>query len=173
MQNHMLLSLCKEVGLGSPQPYYQNNSECMNKVIKDQMNYRENELPEFLEKVTSIALRHETLLRKAVARTGEWELLPGFRFLERPDWFQMSPEQRDAHMKIVMRVELTEDRAIKDYLPQPSLTLPLLSLGYENIPNISEFTLKKIWKEAREIVGSPGYILLLDVTVHLPGKCLM
>ena len=67
MENHMLLSLCKEVGLGSPQPYYQNNSECMNKVIKDQMNYRENELPEFLEKVTSIALRHETLLRKAVA----------------------------------------------------------------------------------------------------------
>ena len=122
----------------------------MNEVIKYQMNYRENELPEFLEKVTSIALRHKTLLRKAVARTGEWELLPGFRFLERPDWFQMSPEQRDAHMKIVMRVELTEDRAIKDYLPQPSLTLPLLSLGYENIQNISEFTLK----EAREMKRS-------------------
>ena len=159
MQNHMLASLRKEAGLGSPpQPYYQNNSECMNEVIKDQMKYQENELPEFLDKLTAIVARHETLLRKAVARTGEWELLPVFSFLERSDWFQMLPEQREAHMKTVMSVELTENRAIMDHTQQPISTSPTLSLGYENIPNISQFTLQKIWKEAHELVASPGYI---------------
>ncbi len=34
----------------------------------------------------------------------------------------------------------------------------MLSLGYENIPNISEFTLQKIWKEAHELVTFPGYV---------------
>ncbi len=162
MQNHMLAPLRRDAGLGSPpQPYYQNNSECMNEVIKDQMKYQENELPEFLDKLTAIVARHETLLRKAVARTGEWELLPGFSFLERPDWFQMSPEQRESHMKTVMAVELTESRDIMNamnHIPQPISTSPMLSLGYENIPNISEFTLQKIWKEAHELVTSPGYI---------------
>lgn len=161
MKEHMLPNLRKEVGLGSPpEPYYQNKSECMNEVIKDQVKYQENELPEFIDKLSCIAERHRDLLRKAVARTGEWELIPGFRYLERADWYQMTPHQREAHMQVVMNVELIEDRSTSaQLLPQPSSTMPLLSMGYDDIPSISTFTLKKIWKEAREIVGSLGYIL--------------
>ena len=158
MKTHMLSSLRTDVGLGSPpEPYYQNKSECMNEVIKDQVKYTESELPEFIEKLSAIVERHNDLLRKAVARIGEWEFLPGFRFLERPDWFRMTPQQREGHMKVVMGVELTEDRTVS----QPSQscsTMPLLSIGYDSIPNISIYSLKKMWKEAREIVGSPGYI---------------
>ena len=96
MKEHMLPNLRKEVGLGSPpEPYYQNKSECMNEVIKDQVKYQENELPEFIDKLSCIAERHRDLLRKAVARTGEWELIPGFRYLERADWYQMTPHQRE------------------------------------------------------------------------------
>lgn len=104
--------------------------------------------------------RHKDLQRKAVARTGEWELLPGFRFLERPNWFKMTSQQREAHMKVVMKIELSEDRSLSTLiLPQASSTQPLLSAGYDQIPNISSFTLKKMWKEARKLVGSPGYNL--------------
>ncbi|CAH3184416.1 unnamed protein product, partial [Porites lobata] len=80
MKEHMLPALRTEVGLGSPpEPYYQNKSESMNEVIKDQVQYQESELPEFIKKVSCIGERHKDLLRKAVARTGEWELRPGFR----------------------------------------------------------------------------------------------
>lgn len=161
MKEHMLPALRTEVGLGSPpEPYYQNKSESMNEVIKDQVKYQESELPEFIQKVSGIGERHKDLLRKAVARTGEWELLPGFRFLERPNWFKMTSQQREAHMKVVMKIELSEDRSLATLLlPQASSTQPLLSAGYDQIPNISSFTLKKMWKEARELVGSPGYIM--------------
>ena len=107
MKEHMLPALRTEVGLGSPpEPYYQNKSESMNEVIKDQVQYQESELPEFIKKVSCIGERHKDLLRKAVARTGEWELRPGFRFLERPNWFKMTSQQREAHMKVVMKIEL-------------------------------------------------------------------
>ena len=161
MKEHMLPALRTEVGLGSPpEPYYQNKSESMNEVLKDQVKYQESELPEFIQKVSGIGERHKDLLRKAVARTGEWELLPGFRFLERPNWFKMTSQQREAHMKVVMKIELSEDRSLATLiLPQASSTQPLLSAGYDQIPNISSFTLKKMWKEARELVGSPGYIM--------------
>ena len=169
MQNHMLAPLRRDADLGSPpQPYYQNNSECVKEVIKDQMKYQDNELPEFLDKLTAIVARHETLLRKAVARKGKWELLPGFSFLERPDWFQMSPEQRESHMKTFMAVELTESRDIMNamnHIPQPISTSPMLSLGYENFPNISEFTLQKIWKRLLVIFN-----LLPVVIARLQGK---
>lgn len=71
MKEHMLPALRTEVGLGSPpEPYYQNKSESMNEVIKDQVQYQESELPEFIKKVSCIGERHKDLLRKAVARTG-------------------------------------------------------------------------------------------------------
>lgn len=161
MKEHMLPALRTEVGLGSPpEPYYQNKSESMNEVIKDQVQYQESELPEFIKKVSCIGERHKDLLRKAVARTGEWELRPGFRFLERPNWFKMTSQQREAHMKVVMKIELSEDRTLAMLiLPQASSTLPLLSTGYDQIPHISSFTLKKLWREARELVASPGYVL--------------
>lgn len=83
-----------------------------------------------------------------------------FGFLERPNWFKMTSQQREAHMKVVMKIELSEDRSLSTLiLPQASSTQPLLSAGYDQIPNISSFTLQKKWKEARELVGSPGYIL--------------
>lgn len=131
VKDHIISSLRKEAGLGSPpEPYYQNKSECMNEVIKDQVLYQENELPEFIEKLSCIAEWRRDLLQKAVARTSEWELLPGFRFLERADWYQMSPHQREAHMKVVMKVELTEDRTTNAHLlPQPSVNMSLLSIG--------------------------------------------
>lgn len=63
-------------------------------------------------------------------------------------------------MKVVMKIELSEDRSLATLiLPQASSTQPLSSTGYDQIPNISSFTLKKMWKEARELVGSPGYIM--------------
>lgn len=163
MKKYMLAPLRTEVGLGSPPaPYYQNTSECMNEVIKDQVRYKENELPDFIEKVSVLVERHKDLLRKAVATTGEWEMLPGFKYLERPDWFRMTPKQREAHMKVVIATELNEDRSLFTVpQPQPSLTMPLLSCGYERISHLSSYTLKKMWKEARELVGSEGYILPL------------
>ena len=43
MKEHMLPALRTEVGLGSPpEPYYQNKSESMNEVIKDQVQYQES-----------------------------------------------------------------------------------------------------------------------------------
>ena len=63
-------------------------------------------------------------------------------------------------MKVVMKIELSQDRSLATLiLPQASSTKPLSSAGYDQIPNISSFTLKKMWKEARELVGSPGYIM--------------
>ena len=53
-----------------PEPYHRNNSETMTEMIKDQVQYQESELPEFIE-VSCIGERHKGLLRKAVARTGE------------------------------------------------------------------------------------------------------
>ncbi|KXJ07320.1 hypothetical protein AC249_AIPGENE6667 [Exaiptasia diaphana] len=80
MKRYMLAPLRTEVGLGSPPlPYYQNNSECMNEVLKDQVKYKESELPDFVDKIAVIEERHKDLLRKAVTTTGEWELIPGFK----------------------------------------------------------------------------------------------
>lgn len=137
MKEHMLLALQTEVGLGSPpETYYQNKSKRMNEVIKDQVIYQESELPVFIQKVSGIGERHKDLLRKVV----------GFRFLGGQNWFKMTSQQREAHMKVVMKIELSEDRSLATLiLPQASSTQPLSSTGYDQIPNISSFTLKKMW----------------------------
>ena len=60
-------------------------------------------------------------------------------------------------MNVEMTIELSEDRSLAMLiLPQACSMLPLLSTGYDQ--HISSFTLKKMWREARELVASPGYI---------------
>lgn len=127
-------------------------------------------MPDVMDKLSAEVECHLDLLHKVLAGIGEWELLPRFRFLERADWYKMTPQQREAHMKVVMGVKLTEDRSML----KPISTMPLLSMGNDIIPNISLYSLKKIWQEAQEIVGSPAYIEpVAGSSCPLARQCLM
>ena len=58
-----------------------------------------------------------------------------------------------------MKTELLEDRALPKQPHTQPLPSPALSEGYGGISGISAFLLKKIWREAKELVTTERYVL--------------
>ena len=66
-------------GLGDPpEPFYTNDVESQNNVIKHQMSYRAQELPQFISSMKTM-MRKE--VEKAVAGIGEYRLIEPYKHL--------------------------------------------------------------------------------------------
>lgn len=92
-----LRSLREDVGLGSPpSAFYTNDSESINALLKESLNYKKHQWGIFNEKVKKIAQKQQSEMEKAVIGYGEYQLRPQYSFLAVPEekWFRMSQEQR-------------------------------------------------------------------------------
>ena len=94
----MLQSTRRDAGLGDPpEPFTTNASESMNALLKNKVEYKRSELPEFLEKLKEDINEQDREVERAVINRGKYKLLPEFQSFEKTEeeWFlKMSVVQR-------------------------------------------------------------------------------
>ena len=83
--------------------FYTNASECVNSMIKNKVQYKRNELPQFIQKLKELCDEQQREVERAVVCRGKYRLRPQYRHLEVPEskWFTMSREQRKQHLSKV------------------------------------------------------------------------
>ena len=66
-------------GLGDPpEPFYTNDMESQNNVIKHQMSYKTQELPQFISSMKTMMFNQRKEIEKAVAGVGEYCLVEAY-----------------------------------------------------------------------------------------------
>ena len=110
MKSSMLKSVRRKGGLGDPPVHFTTNaSESINSVLKNKVDYKKSELPEFLDKLKSVIDEQERELERAIIDRGKYKLCEKFKKMEisEHEWFtKMSSSQREAHVKRVLSVPL-------------------------------------------------------------------
>ena len=97
IRNTMLRSVREECGLGcQPQIFTTNASESINAVLKNKVNYKRNELPDFIGKLKEVIAEQQREVERAVIGRGKYRFRQQYRFLEIQEskWFVMNTEQR-------------------------------------------------------------------------------
>ena len=101
----MLKSLRVAAGLGNPpQPYYTNDVECHN-VIKQQTNYRAQELPQFVDSMKRMIENQKKEIERAIVGMGEYKIASEFSELQVDT--RMSEAQRKRIIKRFFTAKFT------------------------------------------------------------------
>ena len=149
VRNCMLKDKREQAGLGSPpEPFYTNDVESKNRVLKLQAEYKPQELPMFVQTMKDLLQEQKQEIEKAMIGIGEYKLLPSYSDLEVPhgQWFKKNEKQRhrllDRFMNAAVRggqnadlatVEVSEDQSSEGFFCQaqdtPSTSNPLKCIG--------------------------------------------
>ena len=97
IRDTMLLPIREQVGLGSPpEPFYNNVSECINKVKVD---YKKNELPVFISKMLELIGEQQQEVEKAIRVENIVCTVVALKFPKISDSYTMSHKMRKHHLK--------------------------------------------------------------------------
>ena len=101
-----------KTGLDPSHHFTTNNSESLNHVIKQEVDWKESKLPVLVRHLRSVVNCHNAELEKAVIRRGKWQFTTQYQQLEVPEstWFQMPPECREKHMKKVLTFSIVPNK---------------------------------------------------------------
>ena len=141
-----------------------NCSESLNHLIKQEVEWKESQLPKLIDSLKAITSDHHSELQKAVVSRGEWHFTPQYENLVVSEsfWFShMNDAAKKQHMKKVFshkpsRIPLTNPDSVsgasslQDTVQFPSI--PSITVEECGITSISESTLRNIWSKARKLV---------------------
>ena len=105
----MLRPVREKAGLGSPpEPYYTNDIESKNNILKQHVNRKSSHLPEFVDKMKEIMTEQRNEIEKAIAPCGEYRVISQYNNLscDRSKWFKMTEKQRDAKISHFMKADV-------------------------------------------------------------------
>ena len=111
IRNGMLKEKRSLAGLGCPpQPFYTNDVESKNRILKYQTNYRKQELPQFVEHMRELFMEQRSEIEKAIAGLGEYHLTSAYQNLgvETKRWFMKTEPQRKRSIAKFMNAKLVE-----------------------------------------------------------------
>ena len=169
-------------GLGDPpEPFYTNDVESQNNVIKHQMSYKTQELPQFISSMKTMMINQRKEIEKAVAGIGEYRLVEAYKHLaiDTQRFFQMLDKQCEKAIKAVFTTPLeVEESSLEDYTcPSiPDHTSPsTLSIfdhtspSTSNIPDkpaentllclpIPDYLADKVWDESTNVLAADGSV---------------
>ena len=175
----MLRPIREECGLGCPPDAFTTNaSESVNSILKRKVDYKRNELPEFIDKVKELVQEQQREVERAVVGRGKYRLREQYRNLEIPEskWFTMNAEQRTKHLSRIHSTAVSEpsECCLASYsapsesdLPEQTSDAPSLSVDLESASkqvNIPLKCLEGIWGKASQL------ITLDNAIVPAPGQ---
>ena len=111
LEMSMLRSVQRASGLGDPpEPFYTNDVESMNRVIKQKTNYKMSEWPDFCCLAKQLIDEQKNEIEKAVIGVGEYRFDEHFKHLQIPlsKWFSMSQGEQRKHLNKIHEVSLQE-----------------------------------------------------------------
>ena len=158
MKATMLKTVRAEAGLGSPpQPFTTNASETTNSVIKAHVKYAHSQLMEFVNHLKDVVDEQEREVERAVIKRGKFRFKEEYSYLEvgESQWFNMTPHQRQIHMKKVASTRVGSKSA--------NVTCPQsLSVDVSDVVASTNLPLpcfQGIWSKATELLQAPGSIV--------------
>ena len=111
LKSGMLKSVRKRCGLGSPPVAFTTNaSESVNAMLKRKVDYRRNELPQFLHHLKALIDEQEQEIQKAVVDRAKYALLPKYKKFKKSEdeWFlKMNESERVHHLQRFASFKLT------------------------------------------------------------------
>ena len=155
--NCMIRPLREQAGLGSPPtPYYTNDIESKNNILKQYVQRKASQLPEFVEYMKALITEQRSEIEKAVAMYGEYRVVSSHSNLacERQKWFKMSEKQRHNKISRFMKapiVPLSHGDSVNEDVEKQVTPLDCLSLP----PNMA----KTIWSRANAILEDESAIV--------------
>ena len=99
----------EDVGLGSPpEPYYTNEIESKNNILKQHVGRKAFQLPEFVEHMKELLHEQRKEVEQAVATSGEYRIVSHYSNLActHQKWFKMSQQQRENKVNRFMKATL-------------------------------------------------------------------
>jgi len=105
-----LRALREKVGMGSPpKPFYTNDSESLNAVIKEKVDYKKQQWPIFNDKMKQLVDLSQREVEKAVIGTGRYQVKEQYRHLivDQKKWFRMTEAQRARHLQKFNSITVT------------------------------------------------------------------
>lgn len=175
----MLKDKREEAGLGSPpDPFYTNDVESKNRVLKLQAEYKPQELPTFVETMKGLLQEQKQEIEKAMIGVGEYKLLPSYSDLEVPhsQWFKKNEKQRhrllDRFMNAAVRggqnadlatAEVSEEQSSEGLLCQaqdaPCTSNPLKCTGLpEGIQSSMWDKVQRYLEDESSYTKAPGVL---------------
>ena len=98
-------------GLGDPPlPYYTNDSESANAMIKRAVNFIEKEISDFVREMSVMLQQQKDDVESAIFNKGPYELAEPFKhlFVSERDWFRKRNEQRNLYMERFHKAKLSK-----------------------------------------------------------------
>ena len=160
VQTTMLKPLRMAAGLGNPpDPYYTNDVESLNKVIKHQVKYKAQELPQFVLSMKEMIENQKKDIEKAIIGMGEYRLVESCRHLaiDKHKFFQMNEKQRDKCLKKFFK------KSKESYASSSLFAEPTNKDSEENpflcIRTLPTYVATKVWEDGRALLASNGICL--------------
>ena len=100
--DHTLRPLREDIGLDSPpRPFYTNDNESVNALLKECVAFKKQQWPVFNSKVKKFVDDLQNEMEKAIMGCRQYRLKPQYKFLGVPEetWFKINAEQRLRHIK--------------------------------------------------------------------------
>lgn len=151
--NYMLQDIREKAGLGSPPtPYYTNEVESKNKLLKEEVQYKSSQLPDFVEKMKRLMEGQRQEIERAIIGSGEYRLRNEYRNLavESSKWFKMTTEQRQRKIDRFRKAAVVVDQP-----PHSNCPLDILSLPSQLKESLWEKA-SDLAKDETAIVRAPG-----------------
>ena len=111
IQSSMLATVRESAGLGSPpEPFYTNEIESINRVIKQKTSYKSSEWPEFCRLAKELVEDQQSEVEKAVIGVGEYQFCEEFKHLKIPlsKWSSMTKVQRTNYLQSIASLSLEQ-----------------------------------------------------------------
>ena len=174
IRSSMIRDVREESGLGSPPIQFTTNSfETANFMLKSKVNYKKNELPEFLQLFRQLINDQERDVENAIIGRGNYELRVQSWSISESKWFTMTKVQREQHLQKFSQASLADIQHESREMPISSITLgrnmssfSSLSISLDSFSNdvlIPRSCLEGIWKKACELIKTK------DAVVPAPG----
>ena len=162
VQSTMLKPVRMYAGLGNPpKPFYTNDVESHNNVIKKHTNYTAQELLQFVEKMKSLIVNQKEEIEHAVVGMGEYRVSKDFAHLavDAQKYVLMSDKQKVNAINRFFSAPY-ENQHLSNAVEMNSEYL-LLSSSQENplhqLP-IPQYVADKLWQESKELTLSESDI---------------
>lgn len=178
IRSTMLKPVRVKAGMGDNPPAFSTNaSESINAVLKHKVEYKRNELPDFLDKLREVMEEQEREVERAVVDCGKYKFQERFRNLQKSEheWYtKMSFTQRSTHLKRVQSTCVTQSKSkVKSANKTSKATCSRklvsefdkvrgsLTVAVEEFSDIvmtPSQTLHAIWKKASQLLTESGAV---------------
>lgn len=166
----------QRAGLGNPPvPYYTNIPECANALIKQSVNFKENEMSKFCQEMSVLLSRQKADVESAIINHGPYRLAPKFAHLEVPqqEWFSKSTAQKESSVAKFHHAKMSGEGPQIGEAPQTQRTDQIESrvqltvdLQTQGITCVSPTTLQYIMKKAETILNKDTAIVQAPGSVY-------